>query len=68
MPATIVYPLAALAEIAGCFAIRAWWRGASGHWLLPGLACLALFGWLLAQVEAGFAGRAFAAYEGVNQD
>ncbi|WP_156883460.1 YnfA family protein [Salipiger mucosus] len=59
------YPLAALAEIAGCFAIWAWWRGASTLWLLPDLTSLALFGWLLAQVEAGFAGRAFAAYGGI---
>lgn len=65
MPTALVYSLAALAEIAGCFAIWAWWRGASILWLLPGLASLALFGWLLAQVEAGFAGRAFAAYGGV---
>ena len=65
MPAALVYPLAALAEIAGCFAVWAWWRGASVLWLLPGLASLALFGWLLAQVEARFAGRAFAAYGGV---
>ncbi|AXQ95425.1 YnfA family protein [Cereibacter azotoformans] len=65
MPAVIVYPLAALAEIAGCFALWAWWRGASACWLVPGLVSLALFGWLLAQVDAGFAGRAFAAYGGV---
>ncbi|TFL19463.1 YnfA family protein [Jannaschia formosa] len=66
MPAVLIYPLAALAEIAGCFAVWAWWRGgASALWLLPGMASLALFGWLLAQVEAGFAGRAFAAYGGV---
>ena len=65
MPAVLVYPLAAMAEIAGCFAIWAWWRGASGLCLLPGLASLALFGWLLALVEAEFAGRAFAAYGGV---
>lgn len=65
MPAALIYPLAALAEIAGCFAIWAWWRGASIFWLLPGVVSLALFGWLLAQVEAGFAGRAFAAYGGV---
>lgn len=62
----LIYPLAALAEIAGCFAVWAWWRGgASMLWLLPGVASLALFGLLLAQVEAGFAGRAFAAYGGV---
>ena len=30
MPALAAYPLAALAEIAGCFAICTWWRlGAS---------------------------------------
>ena len=65
MPAALVYPLAALAEIAGCFAFWAWWRGASVFWLVPGLVSLALFAWLLAQIEAGFAGRAFAAYGGV---
>ena len=65
MPTIVVYPLAALAEIAGCFAIWAWWRGASFLWLLPGMASLALFGWLLAQVDAGFAGRAYAAYGGI---
>jgi drug/metabolite transporter superfamily protein YnfA len=31
----------------------------------PRQVTLALFGWLLAQVDAGFAGRAFAAYGGV---
>ncbi len=62
---SVLYPLAALAEIAGCFAIWAWWRGASAWWMLPGMASLALFAWLLAQVEAGFAGRAYAAYGGV---
>lgn len=65
MPTALIYPLAALAEIAGCFAMWAWWRGASILWLLPGIASLALFGWLLPQVEAGFAGRAYAAYGGV---
>ncbi|EPX84077.1 YnfA family protein [Salipiger mucosus] len=65
MPAAVIYPLAALAEIAGCFAVWAWWRGASSLWLLPGIASLALFGWLLAQVDTDFAGRAFAAYGGV---
>lgn len=66
MAAAIAYSLAALAEIAGCFAIWAWWRlGASPLWLAPGLLALALFGWLLAQVEAAAAGRAFAAYGGV---
>jgi small multidrug resistance family-3 protein len=61
-----IYALAALAEIAGCFAFWAVLRlGRSAWWLLPGLASLALFALLLARVEAGFAGRAFAAYGGV---
>ncbi|WP_299821653.1 YnfA family protein [uncultured Jannaschia sp.] len=66
MPAAIAYPVAALAEIVGCFAIWAWWRlGAAPLWLAPGILSLAIFGWLLAQVETVTAGRAFAAYGGV---
>ena len=65
-PAWLVYPAAALAEIAGCFAVWAWWRlGASPLWLMPGLAALAAFAFLLALVPADHAGRAFAAYGGV---
>lgn len=57
---------AALAEIAGCFAVWAWMRnGASPWWLLPGAASLGLFAWLLTFAEADAAGRAFAAYGGV---
>lgn len=66
MSVYLAYPLAALCEIAGCFAFWAWWRlGRSALWLLPGLAALALFGWLLAQAPADTAGRAYAAYGGV---
>lgn len=66
-PATIaVYAAAALAEIAGCFAVWAWMRqGASALWLLPGLLCLAIFAWLLTLAPSDFAGRAYAAYGGV---
>lgn len=39
----VLYTLAALAEIAGCFAVWAWWRGATPLWLLPGVASLVLF-------------------------
>jgi small multidrug resistance family-3 protein len=61
-----VYAGAALAEIAGCFAFWAWLRqGASAWWLLPGLACLAAFAWLLTLVESDAAGRVYAAYGGV---
>lgn len=61
-----VYLLAALAEIAGCFAFWAWLRlGRSVWWLLPGLLSLALFAWLLTRVQVDFAGRAYAAYGGI---
>lgn len=57
---------AALAEIAGCFAFWAWLRlGKPVWWLLPGMASLALFAWLLTLVETDNAGRAYAAYGGV---
>ncbi|GGL58596.1 YnfA family protein [Wenxinia marina] len=65
MPTALIYATAALAEIAGCFAIWAWWRlGVSALWLAPGVASLIAFGWLLAQVETAAAGRAYAAYGG----
>ncbi|MDO8608881.1 MAG: YnfA family protein [Phaeospirillum sp.] len=61
-----IYVLAAFAEIGGCFAFWAWLRlGKSMVWLLPGTISLAAFAWLLTRIEAGFAGRAYAAYGGV---
>lgn len=61
-----VYALAAIAEIAGCFAFWAWLRlGKSAFWIAPGIASLALFAWLLTLIDSAFAGRAYAAYGGV---
>ena len=61
-----LYGLAALLEIAGCFAVWSWARGgASPLWLLPGTAALLGFAWILTRSEAAFAGRAYAAYGGV---
>ena len=60
-----LYALAALAEIAGCFAVWAWWRGASPLWLLPAALILGLFAFLLALTPPSHAGRSFAAYGGV---
>lgn len=61
-----VYVLAAFAEIAGCFAFWAWARDDRSHlWLVPGIASLCLFAFLLTRVDTAFAGRAFAAYGGV---
>ena len=57
---------AALAEIAGCFAFWAWLRlDKSAMWLLPGMASLALFAYLLTLAESEAAGRAYAAYGGI---
>jgi len=62
----VIYSLAALAEIAGCFAFWAWLKlDRSPLWLVPGLASLALFAWLLTLVPSDAAGRAYAAYGGV---
>lgn len=62
----ILYALAALAEIAGCFAFWAWLKlDRSPLWLVPGLLSLALFAWLLTLVPSEAAGRAYAAYGGV---
>lgn len=60
-----LYVLAALAEIAGCFAVWAWWRGASALWLVPGALALAGFAFALALTPPAHAGRSFAAYAGV---
>lgn len=61
-----IYALAALAEIAGCFAVWAWWRlGASPLWLVPGIISLAIFALALTLAPSDFAGRAYAAYGGV---
>jgi small multidrug resistance family-3 protein len=62
----LIYALAALAEIAGCFAFWAWIRlDRSPLWLLPGMLSLALFAYLLTRVDSEAAGRAYAAYGGV---
>ena len=66
MGSIAVYVGAAAAEIAGCFAFWAWLRlDKPFWWLLPGIASLALFAYLLTLVDSPFAGRAYAAYGGV---
>lgn len=66
MATVLVYAAAALAEIAGCFAFWAWLRlDRSPLWVVPGMAALAVFAFLLTRVEADAAGRAYAAYGGV---
>ena len=66
MKLALIYPLAALAEIGGCFAFWAWLKlDRSPVWLVPGVFSLIAFAWLLTLVPADAAGRAFAAYGGV---
>ena len=62
----LIYALAALAEIAGCFAFWAWIRlDRSPLWIAPGVVSLVLFAYLLTRVDSEAAGRAYAAYGGV---
>ena len=66
MRSGLVYVLAAICEIGGCFAFWAWLRqGRSALWTIPGVLALVAFAWLLTRVEAQAAGRAFAAYGGI---
>ncbi|BBP84752.1 MULTISPECIES: YnfA family protein [Pseudomonas] len=58
--------LAALFEIAGCYAFFMWLRlDRSAWWIAPGLFSLLCFALLLTRVEAAYAGRAYAAYGGI---
>lgn len=62
----LLFLLAALFEIGGCYAFWMWLRlDRSALWILPGLLSLTLFALILTRVEASFAGRAYAAYGGV---
>ncbi|MCA1956329.1 YnfA family protein [Zymomonas sp.] len=62
----LLYIPAALAEITGCFSFWAWIRlHKSPLWLLPGIASLLLFAWLLTFSPAENAGKAYAIYGGI---
>ena len=59
----LVYALAALCEIAGCYSLWAVIKlHRSALWLAPGAVSLGLFAWLLTLIDSSAAGRAFAAY------
>lgn len=58
--------LAAVFEIAGCFAFWAWLRlGKSVLWTLPGVLSLIVFALVLTRIDSAAAGRVFAAYGGI---
>lgn len=66
MRSLLWYLLAALGEIAGCFAFWAWLRiGKSPLWTLAGVVSLVIFALALTRIDAAAAGRAYAAYGGV---
>lgn len=66
MKTVLIYALAALAEIGGCFAFWAWLKlGRSPWWALPGVASLIIFALLLTRIDSAAAGRAYAAYGGI---
>ena len=59
----LVYILAAIAEIAGCYSLWSVLKlKQSPLWLIPGAISLCLFAWLLTLIDAPAAGRAYAAY------
>jgi small multidrug resistance family-3 protein len=60
-----LFILTALAEIVGCYLPFLWLRKSASAWvLIPALASLALFAWLLT-LHPTAAGRVYAAYGGV---
>jgi small multidrug resistance family-3 protein len=61
-----VFVIAALLEIAGCFAFWVWMRrGVTPFVLVLGIASLVGFALALTRVDSAFAGRAYAAYGGI---
>lgn len=61
-----VFFVAALLEIAGCFAFWVWLRR-GGSVFMPALGVLSLIGFatMLTRTDTAFAGRAYAAYGGI---
>jgi len=66
MKSLLWYLVAALGEIAGCFAFWTWLRlGKSPLWTVPGVLSLVIFALALTRIDSAAAGRAYAAYGGV---
>lgn len=61
-----LFVLAAVLEIAGCFAFWVWVRRGAAPWVVVlGIASLVGFALALTRVDSAFAGRAYAAYGGI---
>ncbi|MDT1061095.1 YnfA family protein [Paracoccus sp. CPCC 101403] len=66
MQTALTFIIAAIAEIAGCFAFWSWLRlDRSALWAVSGVASLIVFACALTLVPADAAGRAYAAYGGI---
>jgi small multidrug resistance family-3 protein len=66
MRSLLWYSVAAVGEIAGCFAFWAWLRlGKSPLLALAGILSLVIFALALTRIDAAAAGRAYAAYGGI---
>ena len=62
----LAFVVAAVLEIAGCFAFWAWLRQGAPWWVVPiGVVSLVGFAVALTRVDTVFAGRAYAAYGGI---
>ena len=66
MTTLVVFVVAAISEIFGCYAFWLWLREGRSRWWIPvAIVSLSLFGLALTRADTAFAGRAFAAYGGV---
>lgn len=62
----LLFLVAAIFEIAGCFAFWHWLRkDGSAAWAVVGAMSLVAFAIAVARVDTQFAGRAYAAYGGI---
>ena len=66
MKSALWLTLAAVGEIAGCYAFWGWLRLKWPAWVIaPGIGALVLFAWALTRVDSSHAGRVYAAYAAV---
>lgn len=66
MQTFIVFLIAAVGELFGCYAFWSYFRLEKNIvWLLPGIIALVTYATVLTKVEISNAGRAYAAYGGI---
>ncbi|MBW4445936.1 MAG: YnfA family protein [Spirirestis rafaelensis WJT71-NPBG6] len=66
MQTFILFIVAALGEISGCYAFWATFRlGKSVFLIIPGILALIIFAFTLTKIDASNAGRVYAAYGGI---